>query len=184
MGAKTWMLAYVDGRAPDILKSNPQLDRAATAAMVLGALAQLLWPTVGYALLGAAVLGIMFWLFRFDVAMRTVHTSGLTRYVAVCLLAGYGWFALRSRPWAAVALGSVVLFTLIEAASYYFDATILLLAPLAVRPLGLTAPFVGAALADSAIEYGGVAPEAAGALHALVFLALAATLLARSRAAR
>ena len=33
MGAKTWMLAYVDGRAPDILKSNPQLDRAATAAM-------------------------------------------------------------------------------------------------------------------------------------------------------
>ena len=27
------MLAYVDGRAPDILKSNPPLDRAATAAM-------------------------------------------------------------------------------------------------------------------------------------------------------
>ena len=33
MGAKTWMLAYVDGRAPDILKSVPQLDRAATAVM-------------------------------------------------------------------------------------------------------------------------------------------------------
>ena len=72
---------------------------AATAAMVLGALAQLLWPTVGYALLGAAVLGIMFWLFRFDVAMRTVHTSGLTRYVAVCLLAGYGWLAVPGLTW-------------------------------------------------------------------------------------
>ena len=72
---------------------------AATAAMVLGALAQLLWPTVGYALLGAAVLGIMFWLFRFDVAMRTVLTSGLTRYVAVCLLAGYGWLAVPGLTW-------------------------------------------------------------------------------------
>jgi uncharacterized protein DUF6928 len=33
VGAKTWMLAYVDGRAPDILKSDPQLDRAATVTM-------------------------------------------------------------------------------------------------------------------------------------------------------
>jgi len=33
MGAKTWMLAYVDGDAGEILKSNPQLDRAATSAL-------------------------------------------------------------------------------------------------------------------------------------------------------
>ncbi|MCV7221281.1 hypothetical protein [Mycolicibacterium elephantis] len=72
---------------------------AATATMTLGALAQLLWPTVGYALLGAAVLGITFWLFRFDVARRTVHTSGLTRYVAVCLLAGYAWLAVPGLMW-------------------------------------------------------------------------------------
>lgn len=29
MGAKTWMLAYVEGDAPDILKSSPELDRDA-----------------------------------------------------------------------------------------------------------------------------------------------------------
>lgn len=29
MGAKTWMLAYVEGDAKEILKSNPHLDRAA-----------------------------------------------------------------------------------------------------------------------------------------------------------
>ncbi len=72
---------------------------AATAALVLGALAQLLWPTVGYALLGAAVLSITVWLFRFDVARRTVHTTGLTRYMAVCLLAGYAWLAVPGLAW-------------------------------------------------------------------------------------
>ncbi|BBY83343.1 hypothetical protein H7I53_25020 [Mycolicibacterium pulveris] len=72
---------------------------AATAAMVLGALAQLLWPTVGFTLLGAAVLGITCWLFRFDVARRTVHTTGLTRYTAVCLLAGYAWLTVPGLAW-------------------------------------------------------------------------------------
>ena len=35
MGARTWMLAYVDGRAPEVLKSNPRLDRGATAAIAV-----------------------------------------------------------------------------------------------------------------------------------------------------
>jgi hypothetical protein len=30
MGAKTWMLAIVDGSVPEILKSSPQLDRSAS----------------------------------------------------------------------------------------------------------------------------------------------------------
>lgn len=34
MGAKTWMLAYVEDSAKDILKSTPPLDRPATAATV------------------------------------------------------------------------------------------------------------------------------------------------------
>lgn len=72
---------------------------AATAALVAGALAQLLWPTAGFALLGAAVLGIAFWLFRFDVARRTIHTTGLTRYMAVCLLAGYAWLLVPGLAW-------------------------------------------------------------------------------------
>jgi hypothetical protein len=33
MGAKTWMLAYVDGKASEILKSKPQLDRKAASAL-------------------------------------------------------------------------------------------------------------------------------------------------------
>jgi hypothetical protein len=34
MGAKTWMLAYVDGDATAILKSGPRLNRAAADALL------------------------------------------------------------------------------------------------------------------------------------------------------
>jgi len=33
---------------------------------------------------------------RQDVARRTVRATGLTRYVAVCLLSGYAWLACAS----------------------------------------------------------------------------------------
>jgi len=34
------------------------------------------------------------WLLRYDVARRTVRKPGLTRFIAICLLAGYGWLAV------------------------------------------------------------------------------------------
>ncbi len=48
----------------------------------------------GVRLLGAALLALAAWLVRQDVARRTVRTTGLTRYVAVCLLSGYAWLAV------------------------------------------------------------------------------------------
>ena len=33
MGAKTWMLVYADGNVADVLKTNPPLDREASAAL-------------------------------------------------------------------------------------------------------------------------------------------------------
>lgn len=72
---------------------------AAAAALVVGAVAQTLWPPVGFALLGAAMLAITAWLLRFDVARRTIHTTGLPRYMAACLLAGYAWLAVPGLVW-------------------------------------------------------------------------------------
>lgn len=72
---------------------------ASAAAVVAGALAALLWPTTGYALLGAAVLATTLWLVRYDVARRTVRSTGLSRYTAVCLLAGYGWLPVPALIW-------------------------------------------------------------------------------------
>lgn len=71
----------------------------ASAAVVIGAVATLLWPTAGYVLLGAAVLATGLWLARFDVARRTVRSTGLPRYIAVCLLAGYVWLLVPALTW-------------------------------------------------------------------------------------
>lgn len=43
---------------------------------------------------GAALLALALWLFRQDIARRTVKDKGLTRFIAVCLLSGYAWLAL------------------------------------------------------------------------------------------
>jgi hypothetical protein len=37
---------------------------------------------------GLAMLGG--WLLRFDIARRTIHQQGLTRFIAACLPPGYG----------------------------------------------------------------------------------------------
>ena len=44
----------------------------------------------------AGVLALAAWLLKQDIARRTVRGRGLTRYIAVCLLAGYVWLALGS----------------------------------------------------------------------------------------
>ena len=67
------------------------------AAIVAGLLGADL-PGAGAAwatpLFGAGVLTLAAWLLKQDIARRTVRGRGLTRYIAVCLLAGYVWLAL------------------------------------------------------------------------------------------
>ena len=45
-------------------------------------------------IVGAALSLLAAWLFAYDIARKTVGGKGLTRYMAVCLLAGYAWLAL------------------------------------------------------------------------------------------
>lgn len=61
--------------------------------------------TVGGVLYGAALLGLSAWLLRFDIARKTVATQGLSRYMAVCLLLGYGWLAVAGLAWIGSSLG-------------------------------------------------------------------------------
>ena len=46
---------------------------------------------IGTTLIGLALIGLGLWLFRYDVARRTVRQKGLTRFIASALLAGYAW---------------------------------------------------------------------------------------------
>lgn len=68
-------------------------------AVVAGSVASLLWPSVGHAVLGAALLGIVVWLAVHDVARRTIRSTGLPRFMAGCLLAGYAWLAVAGTIW-------------------------------------------------------------------------------------
>lgn len=40
---------------------------------------------------GIGLIGLALWLLRYDIARRTVRQGGLARFIALCLLAGYGW---------------------------------------------------------------------------------------------
>ena len=54
----------------------------------------------GLPALGLVLLGLVAWLGSHDVARRTVRASGLPRFVAACLLAGYAWLATAGLVWA------------------------------------------------------------------------------------
>lgn len=63
---------------------------AVTAALVVG----LVFPDTGAILLGATLLSLTVWLVVHDVARRTIRATGVTRYMAACILAGYVWLAV------------------------------------------------------------------------------------------
>ena len=74
------------------------------AGLVLATLA----PDAGVRLAGAAMVGLATWLGVFDVARRTVRSSGVTRFIAVALLSGYVWLGvagLLAARFGAVAAG-------------------------------------------------------------------------------
>jgi hypothetical protein len=55
---------------------------------------------------GIGMLAMAAWLARNDLARRTVRTPGVTRFVALSLLAGYAWLAVGGLCW--LAFGAVV----------------------------------------------------------------------------
>ena len=61
-------------------------------------LAGLLLLTTGFAyggrVSGVGMLALAWWLLRYDIARRTVWRTGLTRFIAVCLLSGYAWLGV------------------------------------------------------------------------------------------
>jgi hypothetical protein len=69
------------------------------AALALGVVAALLWPPAGYPILGVTLLALVGWLSVHDVARRTIRATGQIRFMAGCLLAGYGWLAVAGMIW-------------------------------------------------------------------------------------
>lgn len=72
---------------------------AAVAVFVAGLAGLMVWPETGWRVAGAGLLAQALWLIRFDVARRTVRMHGVTRFMAVALLAGYTWLAVAGVTW-------------------------------------------------------------------------------------
>ena len=85
-GARTAFAAAVAG----VLLSLPLFARDARAGGIV---------------FGLALVALAAWLVRHDIARVTLGARGLSRYMAVALLAGYGWLGLGGVAWAATALG-------------------------------------------------------------------------------
>ncbi|HYM29560.1 MAG TPA: hypothetical protein VET66_15525 [Steroidobacteraceae bacterium] len=81
---------------------------AVLAALLTGAAASCApggWAVAGGVLYGVALALLALWLGAFDIARRTVFAHGLSRYMALCLLGGYGWLGVAGVAWSAMALG-------------------------------------------------------------------------------
>jgi hypothetical protein len=58
---------------------------------LVGLVASLWLPDLGTRLAGFSMLALAIWLFRYDIARKTIRKPGLPRYTAICLLLGYFW---------------------------------------------------------------------------------------------
>ena len=94
--AVPWWLAFfaltVAGERLELSRylKRPPWVRRSFAILVFLLLLSPLIPRV----LGVVLLLLALWLFAFDLARVTIRSSGLPRYVAACLLAGYFWLGL------------------------------------------------------------------------------------------
>ena len=96
-GVLGWWLAFlaltIGAERLELSRYVPR-SRVAQGLFIAIALAMVAAAFGSLQITGIALLALAGWLFAYDLARRTIRASGLTRYIAACLLAGYGWLAL------------------------------------------------------------------------------------------
>jgi hypothetical protein len=205
-----WWLAFpvltIAGERLELSRFMPPSRHAtrAFAAILAALVVGVAWSTRdGNArLLGFALLLLAAWLFRQDIARRTVRGKGLTRYIAVCLLSGYVWLAMAAVAIladGALAPGSAVYDAAIHAIAVGFVFSMILghapiivpavlrvqlpyhavfYAPLAFLHASLVVRIAGAALGSfDVVRTGGLL----NAVAIAAFIVVAATAVARGR---
>ncbi len=80
-------------------RSARVLFLAALALLVVGIVLTRLDQETGQRLAGIGMIALAAWLFRFDVARRTIRRGEPARYIAASLLAGYVWLAVGGIIW-------------------------------------------------------------------------------------
>lgn len=66
---------------------------------IAGLLLSLVRQAAGIRLAGLGLLWLGGWLWRFDIARRTIRQTGVTQFIAACLLPGYVWMMVGGMLW-------------------------------------------------------------------------------------
>lgn len=69
------------------------------ALFLIGVVVSVALPDPGVRVAGIGLVALALWLARNDIARRTIRGTGLTRFVAASLLAGYVWLAVAGLAW-------------------------------------------------------------------------------------
>jgi hypothetical protein len=100
-----FLVLTIAGERLELARVGAIGERAERLVLILGSalfaavVATVLWPAAAHPLLGAALLALVGTLVVHDVARRTVRATGLPRYMAWCLLAGYAWLVVAGGIW-------------------------------------------------------------------------------------
>lgn len=100
-----FIILTIIGERLDLAVISYRSDNAETWALAfsltaaIGIALSLLWLSIGLVILGCALLALVGWLLQYDIAMKTIHTRGLPRFTAACLLSGYAWLAFVGVMW-------------------------------------------------------------------------------------
>lgn len=88
--------------------------RISIGVFTIGLIISLLNFDLGLRVSGVGLILLGLWLIRFDVARFTLRQTGLTRYIAACLLPGYVWLAIGGGLW--------IIFGGTSIAGFHYDA--------------------------------------------------------------
>ncbi len=101
-----FLILTISGERLELARISPTVDARAELWLLIpslcltgSAIVALFWPVIGFPLLGASMLGLVVWLFRYDVATKLIRAKGLPRYMAICLLVGYVWLVVAAGVW-------------------------------------------------------------------------------------
>ncbi|MCL4504565.1 MAG: hypothetical protein M1434_00655 [Chloroflexi bacterium] len=85
-----------------VLRLTPLTKRLFAGSIVVflaGLALSLFFFDAGVRVAGAGLFLLAVWLIRYDIARHTIRKSGLTRFIAACLLPGYVWMAGAGIVW-------------------------------------------------------------------------------------
>ncbi|MBI3704362.1 MAG: hypothetical protein HY244_11095 [Rhizobiales bacterium] len=117
---------------------------------------------------GIGLLALTAWLLRHDIAMRTIRMTGLPRFSAACILAGYFWLALAGLLLLAMPPG---------AATFSYDAVVHAIAiGFVLSMIFGHAPIILPAVTGVRVRYSEAAYLPYGILHLSVLLRVAGDL--------